>query len=52
MSKTGQLEHFGRTPGQMCLPNGTNSALISTQYRRGSFASSAVIVFSGVEART
>src|SRR5262245_44316174 len=31
MSSTGHVEHFGRTPVQMCLPNGTSRALISIQ---------------------
>jgi hypothetical protein len=34
----------------MCFPNGTSSRLISIQYLRGSFASSARIVPSGDEA--
>jgi hypothetical protein len=31
MSSTGQVEHLGSRPVQMCFPNGTSSALISTQ---------------------
>lgn len=31
ISSTGQVEHFGRIPVQMCLPKGTKSRLISTQ---------------------
>ena len=34
-------------PVQMCFPNGTSSRLISIQYVRGSFSSSARIVSSG-----
>ena len=48
MLKSGQVEHFGRTPVQTCLPNGTSKALISTQYAFGSFSCNASIVFSGV----
>ena len=46
-SSTGHVEHFGRCPVQMCFPNGTSSRLISIQYLRGSFCSSARIVASG-----
>jgi len=35
----------------MCLPNGTNRALISTQSRSGSVCSSAALVASGFDAR-
>src|SRR5437763_14695714 len=52
MSRTGQVEQRGRTPVQMCLPNGTSRRLISTQYWRGSRASSATIVRSGVVVAT
>src|SRR5437660_927928 len=31
ISSSGHVEHFGNRPVQMCLPNGTNKALISTQ---------------------
>src|SRR5689334_20733548 len=48
IASNGHVEHFGRVPVQTCLPNGTSNALISTQYRRGSFSCSAAIVFSGV----
>ena len=51
MSSTGQIEHRGSRPVHTCLPNGTSSALISTQYRRGSFLMSAAIVRSGVGSR-
>src|SRR5688572_32883681 len=51
-SSTGQPEHFGSLPVQTYFPNGTSNLLISTQYRRGSFASRAAIVFSGVLAAT
>jgi hypothetical protein len=53
---TAVIEHrAGRALGevsraQMCLPNGTSSRLISVQYFRRSFASSARIVPSGAEA--
>lgn len=41
------VEHLGMYPVQMCFPNGTSSRLISIQYLRGSFRSSARIVSSG-----
>ncbi len=47
-SRTGHAEQRGSRPVQMCLPNGTSTRLISTRYARGSFASSARIVASGV----
>jgi hypothetical protein len=47
MSSTGQLEHFGIRPVQVCFPNDTSRRLISTQYGFGSFAVSVYIVFSG-----
>jgi hypothetical protein len=50
MASTGQVEHLGSRPVQTCLPNGTNNALISTQYRLGSFFMSPAIVRSGVGA--
>ena len=31
ISSTGHVEHFGRVPVQMCLPNGTSRRLISIQ---------------------
>lgn len=49
-SSTGHVEHFGNRPVQMCLPNGTSSRLVSTQYSRGSFSSRARIVPSGDKA--
>src|SRR5947209_16655673 len=52
ISSSGHVEHFGADPVQTCLPNGTSSALISTQYDRGSFSIKAAIVFSGVAAST
>ena len=46
------VEQRGRSPVQMCLPKGTSRLLISIQRSRGSVASSALIVCSGVFART
>jgi hypothetical protein len=51
-SSTGQVEHFGRTPVQMCFPNGTSRRLISIQYFRGSTRSNARSVASGVRPST
>ena len=50
-SRTGHVKHFGSRPVQMCFPNGTSRRLISIQYFRGSFSSSARIVPSGDEAK-
>ena len=39
-------------PVQMCFPNGTSKRLISIQYFRGSFCSSARMVSSGERVAT
>jgi hypothetical protein len=48
ISRSGHVEQWGRTPVQMCLPNGTSNALISTHNARGSLLCNSTIVFSGV----
>jgi hypothetical protein len=49
---TGHVEHFGRTPVQMCFPNGTSRRLISIQNFFGSTRSSAASIASGVRPDT
>jgi hypothetical protein len=49
---TGQVEHRGDLPVQMCFPNGTIRLLISSQCLRGRTCSNAAIVLSGVAAET
>ena len=50
MSRSGHVEHLGRTPVQRCFPNGTNSELISTHNRFGRRSSRMASVFAGVGA--
>jgi len=52
ISSTGQVEHLGREPVQMCLPKGTSRRLISIQYFCGSLASRANILRSAVDVST